>query len=376
MESLMRVDGSSHQRVLIVDDEPQAQHLLCRLLERAGYDCDGAGNASEARALFRDHAYHLLLSDVNMPGESGLQLVQHVLGEYPDTAAVMVTGLDDPDLAKVALEQGAYGYVIKPFTPNEILISVVNALRRRELEIENRAYREALEGIVTARTAALEQSAKQLKLTREETVRRLSRAIEYRDQETGGHTDRMSRYAALLATHLGLDSESIRLASPMHDVGKVALSDSILLKPGKLTPAERQAMERHAEIGHEILAGSGSALLELAATIALTHHEKFDGTGYPNGLSGEEIPIEGQIAAIADVFDALTSDRPYRPAFSIDEAVQMMCEQRGTHFNPHLLDVFIETIHDQVVAGNHLDAHEERDDPTPAGATSRAEAQC
>lgn len=341
----MRADeGSRNQRVLIVDDEPQAQHLLCRLLERAGYDCHAAGSASEARALFRERAYDLLLSDVNMPGESGLQLVKHVLGEYPDTAAVMVTGLDDPELAKVALEHGAYGYVFKPFTPNEMLISVANALRRRDLEIENRGHREALEGIVRARTAELERSAKELKLTREETVRRLSRAIEYRDKETGGHTDRMSRYAALLASRLGLDSESIRLASPMHDVGKVALSDSILLKPGPLTPAERQEMERHAEIGHEILAGSGSALLELAATIAWTHHEKFDGSGYPTGLSGEEIPIEGQVSAIADVFDALTSDRPYRPAFSIEEAIQMMREERGMHFNPHLLDVFIETI--------------------------------
>jgi putative two-component system response regulator len=340
----MSADGSVRGRILIVDDEPQAQHVLARLLERAGYDCEAAGSASEARGLLAQHAYDLLLSDVNMPGESGLQLVEHVLAEHPDTATVMVTGLDDPDLAKVALQHGAYGYVIKPFTPNEILISVSNALRRRELEIENRAHREALEGIVRARTGELEASAKQLKLTREETVRRLSRAIEYRDHETGGHTDRMSRYAAQLASRLGLDAESIRLASPMHDVGKVALSDSVLLKPGGLTPAERVEMERHAEIGHEILAGSGSALLELAATIAWSHHEKYDGTGYPRGLAGDEIPIEGQIAAIADVFDALTSDRPYRPAFSIDEAMQMMRAERGTHFNPSLLDVFLDQV--------------------------------
>jgi putative two-component system response regulator len=285
----------------------------------------------------------------------------------------MVTVQDDPELAKVALEHGVYGYVIKPFTVNELVISVANALRRRELEIQNRTHRKELEGTVRVRTAALERSAKQLKLTREETVRRLSRAIEYRDQETRGHTDRMSRYAALLASRLGLDAESIRLASPMHDVGKVALSDSILLKTGKLTPAEREQMERHAEIGHEILVGSGSALLELAATIAWTHHERFDGTGYPKGLSGEEIPIEGQIAAIADVFDALTTDRPYRPGFSTDDAMQMMREESGTHFNPELLDLFLDTIEDQVVARKHLDKpHEASDDRTRASSLGAA----
>jgi PAS domain S-box-containing protein len=220
--------------------------------------------------------------------------------------------------------------------------------------------RKRTEAALRASEKRFREMAKQLKLTREETVRRLSRAIEYRDQETGGHTDRMSRYAALLASRLGLDDESIRLASSMHDVGKVALSDSILLKPGKLTPAERQEMEGHAAIGREILAGSGSTLLELAATIAWTHHEKIDGTGYPRGLAGEEIPIEGQIAAIADVFDALTSDRPYRPAFSSDEAMQMMREERGTHFNPHLLDVFLDTIEYQRAAESTSAARPER----------------
>jgi putative two-component system response regulator len=277
-----------------------------------------------------------------MPGESGLKLVEHVLSNHPRTAAVMVTGIDEPEFAEVALENGAYGYIIKPYTQNEIVIAVANALRRRALELENRAHRDSLEQIVAARTAALERSGRELKLTREETVRRLSRAIEYRDEETGEHTERMSRYAALLAGRVGLDFESIRLASPLHDVGKVALADGILLKPGKLTAEERREMERHAEVGYTILTGSGSALLELAATIAWTHHEKFDGSGYPRGLKGEEIAIEGQIAAVADVFDALTSDRPYRPAFPVDEAVQIMRDARGTHFAPYLLDTFCE----------------------------------
>jgi putative two-component system response regulator len=335
-------------RVLLVDDDQQTLNVLGRILERAGHDSVAVRQTSEARQQLAEGQFTLVLTDVNMPGESGLKLVEHALAEYPETAAIMVTGVDDPELARVAIELGAYGYIIKPFTPNEVMIAVDNALRRRQLEIENRAHREALEQIVRSRTVALERSARQLKLTREEMVRRLSRAVEYRDEETGGHTERMSRYCAVLAQRAGLDAESLRIASPMHDVGKVAIPDHILLKPGLLEPAERREMERHTEIGHEILSGSGSALLELAATIAWTHHEKFDGTGYPRRLAGSTIPLEGRVAAIADVFDALTSDRSYRQAFSIDQALQMMREERGRHFDPGLLDLFLGAI-DEII---------------------------
>jgi putative two-component system response regulator len=201
-----------------------------------------------------------------------------------------------------------------------------------------------LERTVMARTEALERSADQLRLSREETIRRLSQAIEYRDEETSGHTERMSRYAAELGRRLGFDPEPIRIASPMHDVGKVALADRILLKPTALTPEERAEMQLHPEIGHKILYGSGSAMLDLAAKIAWTHHEKYDGTGYPRGLRGDEIPIEGQIAAVADVFDAITSERPYRAAFSVDDAVSMMRAESGKHFNPRLLEVFLSSM--------------------------------
>jgi putative two-component system response regulator len=309
--------------------------------------------------------FDLLLADVKLPGESGLQFVRHVLGEFPRTAAVMVTGADDPALASAAIEIGTYGYIMKPFTANEILIGVKNALSRRRLEIENDAQRETLEQIVRARTAALERSAKRLKLSREETVRRLSRAVEYRDEETGGHTERMSAYCAMLAGKLGLDVESIRIASPMHDVGKVALPDHILLRPGALTAEERQEMERHTWIGHQILSGSGSALLELGATIALTHHEKWDGTGYPRRLAGNGIPLEGQVAAVADVFDALTSHRPYRRAFPIGQAVEIMRGERDRHFDPRLVDLFLENV-------NEVTALRERYTPAPAAAVPSA----
>lgn len=337
------LDGDG-ERILVIEDDPQELKLLIRLLDQAGYRCSAAADAGQARRLVAEEQFDLLFANVNLSGESGLQVVQHVMAEYPHTAAVMASGLDDPALANTAIEIGTYGYIMKPFTTNEVLIGVKNALSRRKLEIENNAQRETLEQIVRARTAALERSAKRLKLSREETVRRLSRAVEYRDEETGGHTERMSAYCAMLAGKLGLDVESIRIASPMHDVGKVALPDHILLRPGALTPEERCEMERHTLIGHQILSGSGSALLELGATIALTHHEKWDGSGYPHRLAGNAIPLEGQVAAVADVFDALTSDRPYRQAFPIEQAVEILREERGRHFDPRLVDLFLENV--------------------------------
>ena len=351
------------ERLLVIEDDAQELQLLVRLLDQAGYRCSAAADAREARRLVTGDEFELLVTDVNLPGESGLQFVQHVLAEFPRTAAVMVTGSDDPALANTAIEVGAYGYIMKPFTANEVLISVKNALCRRRLEMDNSAQRETLEQIVRARTAALERSAQRLKLSREETVRRLSRAVEYRDEETGGHTERMSAYCAMLAGKLGLDSESIRVASPMHDVGKVALPDHILLRPGALTADERREMERHTWIGYQILSGSGSALLELGATIALTHHEKWDGTGYPRRLAGNAIPLEGQVAAVADVFDALTSDRPYRRAFSIDQAVKIMHAERGGHFDPRLVDLFLENVEE-------VTDIRERYTPAPAAAAA------
>jgi putative two-component system response regulator len=357
------LDGDS-ERILVIEDDPQELKLLTRLLDQAGYRCSAAADAAEADELVARQRFDLLLADVHLPGESGLQLVKRVLGKYPQTAAVMVTGSDDPALANNAIEIGTYGYIMKPFARNEVLIGVKHAICRQKLAIENAAQRETLEQIVRARTAALERSTTRLKLSREETIRRMSRAVEYRDEETGGHTERMSAYCAMLAAKLGLDVESIRIASPLHDVGKVALPDHILLRPGALTPEERDEMERHTWIGHQILSGSGSALLELGATIALTHHEKWDGSGYPRRLAGNAIPLEGQVAAVADVFDALTSHRPYRPAFSIEKAVEIMRAERGHHFDPRLVDLFLENI-DEVT--------ELRDRYTPADATAPVE---
>ena len=338
------------ERILIVDDEEQIRTLLARLLGAHGYECLTAESAAAARRVLKETNVALVLSDVNMPGESGIEFTREVLAHHPETAVVMVTGMDDPTYAEVAIELGAYGYVLKPFKPNELIINVGNALRRRTLEIENCIHRELLEQTVLARTTALretiaqlESSDTELRRLREETIRRLSWAAEFRNQETGEHIVRMSLYCALLARLAGLDTEQaelIRIASPMHDVGKIGIPDRILLKPGRLTAEEREVMEAHTEMGHRILAGSGVELLDLAAEMALTHHERIDGSGYPRGLAGNAIPVEGRICAIADVFDALTSDRVYRQAFQPDEARELMLQGSGTQFDADLLDLF------------------------------------
>jgi putative two-component system response regulator len=321
------------------------------LLGSKGYACETASDAEDALNKLQASTFALVLSDVDMPGRSGMSLLEEVAQTYAETATVMVTAMDDPDLAERALAMGAYGYVIKPFEPNEILINVSNALRRRNLELENQGHRTRLEQMVAERTnnlwAAvqdLERSQSELRSSQEETVYRLSMAAEFRDDETARHIERMSRYCGLLAELLDEDPERvrlIRLASQMHDVGKIGIPDSILLKPGPLTEEERVLMQQHAPFGGTILEGSSSPLLQLASTIALTHHERMDGRGYPNGLMGEEIPVEGRLAAIADVFDALTSHRVYRVAYPIGEAVDIMKSGRGTQFDAELLDLFL-----------------------------------
>ncbi len=226
-------------------------------------------------------------------------------------------------------------------------------LRRRAEDLNDTLLQRAeIEQRLRETISELEHSEEALALSQEETIMRLSIAVETRDQETGDHIERMGRYCALLAQKRGWSEEQcelLRIAAPLHDVGKIAIPDAILLKPSGLTDEERAEMEKHAEIGHEILAGSDSPLLDLAARIALSHHEHWDGCGYPRGLRGEEIPIEGRMAAIADVFDALTSDRVYRPAMSVERALSIMAEGRGSHFDPELLDLFFESIADVLV---------------------------
>ncbi|MFN2587241.1 MAG: HD domain-containing phosphohydrolase [Actinomycetota bacterium] len=344
--------------ILLVDGDEGSRALLGRLLEGAGYSYAAAGDVLEAREALRQRSFDLVLAGVDSPDAHGLDLAREVHRDYPDTAVVTVAGSDDTSVARAALEAGAFGYVVKPFEANEILIEVSGALRRRALEIENRAHRDRLDEMVRERTGdlrdavgRLEAAEKELRLTQEDTVERLSIAAEFRDDETARHVQRMSRYASLLAARAGEGAERaemIRIASVMHDVGKIGIPDSILLKPGKLTPEERRIMEQHSEIGYRILSSSRSEVLSLAATIAWTHHERVDGTGYPRRVAGDAIPLEGRIAAIADVFDALTSHKVYKKAFPLGQAVDIMREGRGAQFDAGLLDLFLGSM-DEVI---------------------------
>jgi hypothetical protein len=225
-----------------------------------------------------------------------------------------------------------------------VVLAFATTMLGRRLGERDRA---ALEQEIEDRSSELMRALSELEIAQAETVRRLSMAVEFRDEDTGAHIERIGRFSTLLAEQVGMEAEfSARLshAAPLHDVGKVAIPDAILLKPGPLTAEERAIVETHAEEGHRLLKGSSSSILDLAATIALSHHEKWDGSGYPRGVVGEAIPIEGRIVAIADVFDALTSDRVYRKAFAVEEAVRIMREQRGRHFDPVLLDAFLEVL--------------------------------
>ena len=331
----------SGARILVVDDEPGVRFVLLEVLREHGYDAVGAGGAGEAARLLDEQPFELLLSDVNMPDGSGVELVRQVAAVHPDVAAVMVTGVDDPEIAQTALELGAYGYLLKPFGGLEVAIQVSNALRRRALELESRRRRTQLEREVEERTAALREA-------HEEAILRFAAAIEVRNRETGDHVERVGALCALIAERLGWDEDAcaeLRLASLLHDVGKIAIPDRVLLKPGPLAVDERRHIERHTVIGHRMLARSDSALMQLAATIALHHHERWDGLGYPFGLSGDETPLAARIVAVADVFDALTSHRPYRRAFGAAHALGAMQEQRGGQFDPDVLDAFVAALH-------------------------------
>jgi putative two-component system response regulator len=343
---------TSGERILATDDRPEVLRLVERTLGER-YSCAFASSVEEARSRLRESEFELALCDIQMPGESGLVLVEEIARERPDTAIVLVTGVDDPEVAERTFRLGAHGYLVKPFWPGQLLITTMNALRQRELELAEKArsgrlLRSAQNEAVHLRdelALAQQRAIEELRSSRQETVERLARAIEMHDAETGRHVNRMASVAAYLGRRLGLDPERVlllRAAAPMHDVGKIAISDEILRKEGPLSEAEREEMQRHTLVGHRILAGSESDLLRMAATIALTHHERWDGSGYPHGLRGEEIPLVGRIVAVADVFDALLSDRCYRPAFNPEEAAAVIREGGGTHFDPEIADILLD----------------------------------
>jgi PAS domain S-box-containing protein len=457
-------------RILVTEDRPDVLRSVVRALGEP-YLCEFATDIDLVREKLATGDFQLALCGVAMPGAPGLDFAEEIVRDYPEVAVVLVTDEDDPEVAQQAFMIGVYGYLVEPFWPGQLLITVMSALRRRELELAGRAHDENLqeqrqkiidmaplpifvkdrsyryilanvaadaqvgleEGELVGKrdeaimapetlrrtraadrkmfadgtahdseervvvggvervfktikfplfgedgevvsicgisadvtdkndairlrdelTASQRQAIDELWSSHQETVDRFGKAIKLHDASTGDHVNRMASIVALLGARLQLDPAHVkllRIAAPMHDLGKIAISDRILRKPGALTADERKEMQRHTTIGHEILEGSESALLQVAATISLTHHEWFDGSGYPNGLKGYDIPLDGRIVALADVFDALLSDRCYRPAFSADQAVEMIKAGRGSQFDPAIVDILLDNLDEALFA--------------------------
>ncbi len=453
----------THARILVTDRQPEMLDLMDRALGDR-FECEFASSVQQAHERLGSGDFQLAVCNVGSADSEGFGLAGEIVREYPETATVvLMTGKDDPETAERAFAHGVYGYLVEPFLPGQLLITVMSALRRRELEIAALAHSQNLEdqhqtiidmapiaiyakdgsgryvvandkadelaglepgnllgstdgaflspeeldigsdsdrrvreeqtsheredtveiggeaktfktvrfpllderGEITAvggvsidisaereavrlrdELAAAQQAAiDELQLSRQETIEGLTKAIELHDSSTGEHVDRMAAISSFLATQMGLEPGKVHLlraAAPMHDVGKIGVSAELLRKPGPLSAKEREAMERHTIVGHELFAHFESELSRVAATIALTHHERFDGSGYPQGLAGEEIPLEGRITAVADVFDALLTDRSYRPALSVEDAVAVMRDGRGTQFDPRLVDILLD----------------------------------
>ena len=358
-------------KILVVDDQPANAQLLERIAARAGFtSVTSINDPREAVEHVRVDHPDILLLDLQMPHLDGYQLMA-LLREMPEAAhmpILVMTADATPEAKRLALSSGANDFLAKPFDPIEVGLRIENLLQMRWLQAQLRDQNERLEVQVRERTADLWESIRRLERaenallrSQAETVLRLSIAAEFRDDETARHIERMSRYCALLYELTEADTlaaRSFQIASQMHDIGKIGTPDRILLKPGRLTPEERAVMERHAEDGWNILAGSDSELLQLAATIALTHHERIDGRGYPRRLRGEDIPLPGRIAAIADVFDALSTDRIYRRAFPLPKVWDIMRDGRGTQFDADLLDLFFDSM-DAVVSV--LESHGDAD---------------
>ncbi len=336
--SFPALDHLPPSRVLVVDDNPETVDILNRVLKtikNCRVEAVERGREALRRVSNPQTSPDLILLDIQMPEMDGYEVCRRLKAD-PATRNIpvlFITGLSDHASEARGFSLGAVDYIAKPFN-----LETVKARVRTHLELKH--YRDRLEELVRQRT-------RQVRETRFEIVSRLAQASEFRDSETGLHIRRLSRYCAILGRAAGMNEEESDLlyhAAPMHDVGKIGISDSILLKPGALSEEEYEEMKDHTGLGARLLSGNDSPLFQLARQVALTHHEKWDGTGYPGGLAGEKIPLAGRIAAICDVFDALTSKRPYKTAWPVEQALEELKDQKGKQFDPDLVDTFLDCL--------------------------------
>jgi putative two-component system response regulator len=357
--NLQNVKIPSEIPVLVVDDETPITEMLFQALSKAGYTCRTAANGEQALSVMAENHFDVVLTDIRMPGMNGVDLLKKIKAAY-DSDVMVMTGFTEDYNYKSIVTAGASDFIQKPISFKELTIRLKRVLRMRYLLVERDQINTELQNSVKKlekysvelknALIEVEDAHEELQYAYLDTINRLISAAEYKDEETGDHIVRMSRYCTLMAEKIGLTDETVKLiqyASPMHDIGKIGIPDQILLKPGRLTADEFETIKTHTTIGASILAESRADVLKVAHEIALNHHEKWDGSGYPRGLKKEEIPISGRIVGIADTFDALTSRRPYKDPYPLEVAVEIIRSEQGVKLDLDLVAVFISHI-DQV----------------------------
>lgn len=325
-------------RILVVDDELQVQRLLVQTLSRHGFECVAASDAASARELLAGNEFELVLCDIRMPGESGISLARHIRETFPKTAVILLTAVDDSGIADEVVQSGIYGFLLKPFHTSDLIINVRNAVRMRRLEDANHRYREHLEQLVEERTARLRRALDGI-------VQVVTRTVEARDPYTAGHQQRVAELAVLIGKELGLSKDQLEglfVGGMIHDLGKICVPAEILSRPGALSPVEFSLVQMHCEQGFRIIGD-----IEFpwpVGRMVLEHHEKWNGRGYPKGLSGEQILLEARILCVADVVEAISSHRPYRPGLGFDSAISEIVSNRGVLYDPAVVDAFMKLV--------------------------------
>jgi len=344
MREQQEVDALRQEHILVVDDEATVRGVLVQMLGRSGYDVTAVAGAEQALLHLQDDpGCDLVLTDVMMPGANGLTLLDVVCRNHPVVPVVMLTALHDIHVATNAFRRGAIDYLLKPFERAQLLDVVSRALDHGRLLKQNAAYRQNLEQIISFRTSRLRATMHYLEKSYDITLEAMGDALDLRDTETEGHSRRVTAYTIALARECGLDPEALRIIARgafLHDIGKISTPDAILLKRGKLTPQETETMRQHCVLGYEMV--HKIPFLREAAELVYAHHENFDGSGYPRGLRGEDIPLGARIFSIADTFDAITSDRPYRKGLSPTQAREEIARCSGRQFDPRIVRVFLD----------------------------------